>query len=119
MRIVVLTVPEGASELAADRLWTAGAQAVEERTADRGRVELRTSLGSDDAVALVRLRDLPADWAVRFVEVDDAPAQTWREFARPVVVTDRLVIRPAWLEPSGRIGRPRRRDRAGRCLRSR
>lgn len=100
MRIVVLTVPEGAAEIAADRLWTAGAQAVEERTTDGGRVELRTSLGSDDTVALARLGDLPAVWEVRFVEVDDAPAQTWREFARPIGVTDRLVIRPAWLEPT-------------------
>jgi ribosomal protein L11 methyltransferase len=101
MRILALTVPSEAVELAADRLWAAGAQAVEERDSDDGRVELRTSLGSDDAVSGVRLGVIPVDWSCEFVEVDPRPAETWREFARPIAVSERLVIRPAWQDDGG------------------
>jgi ribosomal protein L11 methyltransferase len=104
MRIVALTVPGEAAELAADRLWTAGARAVEERDAGHGLVELRTSLGSDDAVAGDRLGEIPVDWSVAFVEVDPRPAETWREFAQPIVVSEHLVIRPAWHSDSRRPG---------------
>lgn len=104
MRIPVVAVPIDAAELAADRLWAAGAQAVEERDLDDGRVELRTSLGDDIEVAARRLGDVPADWSVSFVEVDPRPAETWRSFARPIVVSERLVIRPAWQPAGGAAG---------------
>ncbi len=117
MRIVALTVPRAAAELAADRLWAVGAQAVEELDAADGRVELRTSLGADELRARQRLGDLPEGWSVRFIEVDERPAQTWREFAAPITVNDRLVLRPAWrpetvvagvldvaIEPGGSFG---------------
>ncbi len=104
MRVVTLTVPTEAAELAADRLWSAGAQAVEEREADDDRVELRTSLGNDDRVAARRLGAMPVGWTVAFVEVDERPAETWREFARPIVVSERLVIRPAWQDGGGADG---------------
>jgi ribosomal protein L11 methyltransferase len=104
MRIVVLTVPGQAAELAADRLWAAGARAVEERDVADGRVELRTSLGRDDVVVGRRLGELPGDWECAFVDVDPAPAETWREFARPIVVNDGLIIRPAWHREGGRPG---------------
>ncbi len=102
MRIVALTVPVASAELAADRLWGAGARAVEERDAGDGRVELRTSLGSDDTVARARLGVIPPGWSLDFVEVDPRPAETWRDFARPIVVGPHLVIRPAWHEAAGR-----------------
>lgn len=102
MRILALTVPAAVAELAADRLWTAGAQAVEQRDLTDGRVELRTSLASDDDVAAARLGEVAPGWSVDFVEVDARPAETWREFARPIVVSDRLVIRPAW-QPGGEV----------------
>lgn len=104
MRVTCLTVPTDDAELAADRLWAAGAQAVEELAADDGRAEMRTVLADDDAVATARLGELPAGWQLRFVEVDERPAETWREFALPVEVSDRLVIRPAWLPSVGRPG---------------
>lgn len=108
MRVICLTVPAAEAELAADRLWAAGARAVEELASDGGRAELRTVLADDDVVATGRLGKLPAGWQVRFVEVDERPAETWREFARPVEVSDRLVIRPAWLPIVGlpSVGRP-------------
>lgn len=104
MRILVVAVPIDAAELAADRLWAAGAQGVEERDLGDGHVELRTSLGDDDRVAARRLGDVPAEWSVSFVEVDPRPAETWRSFARPIVVSERLVIRPAWQPAGGGAG---------------
>ena len=104
MRILTLTVPAAAAELAADRLWAAGAQAVEEREVGEGRVELRTSLGNDDEVAAGRLGRVPDDWSCEFVDIDPRPAETWREFARPIVVSDRLVIRPSWQPSDGALG---------------
>ena len=93
---MALTVPRAAVELAADRLWAAGAQAVEERDAGAGRVQLRTTLGGADPFADPRLGDLPLGWSLDFIEVDPRPAETWKQFARPIVVSERLVIRPAW-----------------------
>jgi len=98
MRVLVVTVPVDAAELASDRLWAAGAAAVEERAAEPGRVELRTTLGADDAASQARIGELPAGWRVSFDEVADEPAETWRRFAQAVVVSDELVIAPAWVE---------------------
>lgn len=104
MRTIVLTVPAVDAELASDRLWVAGARAVEERTTRGDRVELLTSLGSDDDVALSRLGETPAEWSVEFVEIDERPAETWRNFARPIEVNERLTLHPAWLPATERPG---------------
>lgn len=105
MRILVLTVPESDAELAVDRLWSAGARAIEEATDGPGTAVLRTVLAESDTVSMQRLGEPRAGWIVRFDEVDDAPAQTWREFAEPVAVNDELVIRPAWLPARQRSDR--------------
>ncbi len=97
MRVLVLCVPLDDAELASDRLWAAGACAVEERAADGSTAELRTILADSDDVSLARLGRLAPGWTVSFLDVDDAPAQTWREFSEPILVNDRLVVRPAWL----------------------
>jgi len=99
MRVLVLCVPAGDAELASDRLWAAGARAVEERAGDGGMAELRTILADSDDVSVARLGRVSPGWTVSFCDVDDLPAQTWREFSEPIVVNDRLVIRPAWLAP--------------------
>ncbi len=84
---LVMTVPAGESELAADALWALGVLAIEERDADGGAhdglagdaiddhfVELWTSLG-DDADAIARAAEaFPARWRWRVVEVDDSIA---------------------------------------------
>lgn len=90
MRQLVVTVAVEEVELASDALWGLGVVAVEERQGDDGSIELWTSLG-DDADHV----DLPWPW--RFVEVDAAVADTWRQFATPIWVEPDLVVRPAWV----------------------
>lgn len=99
MRVLVLSVPEADAELAADRLWVAGARAVEELTGQAGTTVLRTILADTEEVSLARLGRLPIGWVTSFDEVDDVPAETWREFVQPMVINEALVIRPAWLPP--------------------
>lgn len=101
MRAVVLTVPGEAAELAADRLWSAGARAVEERPLPGGDVELVTVLAHDDTRSEQRLGDLPRTWSMRFVDLVAEHAETWRDVARPVRIDADVVIRPAWQDPVG------------------
>lgn len=88
MRQLVVTVAPHEAELASDALWGLGVVAVEERHVTDG-IELWTSLGDADTV------DLPWPW--RFVEVDEAVADTWRQYATPIWVEDDLVVRPSWV----------------------
>ncbi|MBK8333590.1 MAG: 50S ribosomal protein L11 methyltransferase [Acidimicrobiaceae bacterium] len=100
-RQLVVTVPAVDAELASDALWGLGVVAVEERVDVDGETELWTSLGDEATAADVRL---PQPWPWRFVEVDDAVAETWRQFAQPVWVEADLVVCPAWVpfdEPAG------------------
>lgn len=92
MRQLVVTVAPHDAELAGDALWGLGVVAIEEREGVKGAVELWTSLG-DDAP------DTPFElpWPWRFVEVDEAVADTWRQFAEPIWVQPDLVVRPAWV----------------------
>jgi len=117
MRMLVLSVPLADAELAADRLWIAGARAVEECDAATGRARLRTVLADSDSTSLRRLGDIAPTWTVSFEDADDEPAQSWREFAQPIPVNEALIIRPAWqprstapgiveigIEPGGSFG---------------
>jgi ribosomal protein L11 methyltransferase len=96
---LVVTVPAAHAELASDALWALGVRGVEERAPDgdtHGTVELWTHVGEgDDATRRVHeaLRDR---WPLRWVVVDDAAAETWRDHVRPVTVGDDVVIVPAW-----------------------
>ena len=94
MRQLVITVAEAEVELASDALWGLGVVAVEERVGEDGSVELWTSIGDDATDDDVLL---PQPWPFRFVEVDEAVADTWRQFAEPVWVDGDLVVRPAWV----------------------
>jgi ribosomal protein L11 methyltransferase len=106
-RVTELRVPPGDAELAADRLWSAGAQAIEEAGGAGGVALLRTVLAADDEVSRERLGLLPGDWELGFYDQPDAPADTWREFAVAVEVSPTLTIRPAWVSAappeSGRL----------------
>lgn len=99
-RALVVTVPVTEAELASDVLWSLGVLAIEERTLDAGSgaamVELWTALGANAEEVIGAGAGFPATWRWRTVEVDDAVANTWRDFAEPTWVTHELVIVPAW-----------------------
>jgi ribosomal protein L11 methyltransferase len=103
MRIAVLVVPAHDAELAADRLWGAGASALEEREVADG-VEFRTVLARDDDLSAARLGPLGDGWTLSFADVDPTPSTAWRAFAEPIRVGERLVIRPAWVERTAPAG---------------
>lgn len=110
IRVTELRVPAGDAELAADRMWQSGAQAVEE-IADGQHARLRSVLAAEDTTSRERLGELPPTWEVRWFDQAAQPAETWREFAVPIVVSPTLTIRPAWLpgegvaiEPAGAFG---------------
>lgn len=96
IRVTQLRVPAGSAELAADRLWAAGAAAVEER-ADGDRAVLRSVLAADDAVSAQRLGPLPAGWELSFFDQDPTPLDTWRDYAAPIEASPTLTIAPAWV----------------------
>jgi ribosomal protein L11 methyltransferase len=99
MRALVVTVDRTDFDVASDALWQLGVLAVEERTDERGHVELWTSIGET--------ADPPAGWpfAWRFVHVPDEVVDTWRAFAQPIEAIggpNRIVVAPAWYD--GAIG---------------
>lgn len=99
MRVVQISVPAADAELAADRLWQAGARAVEEVDLGGRLVGVRSVLAERDEITRERLGELPDGWSLGWLEVDDEPSEAWREFATPIEVDGDLVIRPAWLPP--------------------
>ena len=99
--LLVVTVPAEAVEFAADVLWSAGAQAVEEID-HVDTIDLRTDLGSDPLTAWAAIVDANPTvgaWPVRTEMVDIRVADTWREHAVPTFV-DHVRILPAWLDTS-------------------
>jgi ribosomal protein L11 methyltransferase len=98
-RTVRVTVPVADAELAADRLWQAGASAIEERAVPAGVV---LEAGGDPGSLLAAVADR---WPAEAVVVDvDAALDAWRPYARPVEVGDRLVIRAPWVPSPGTTG---------------
>jgi ribosomal protein L11 methyltransferase len=98
MRTFVVTVPADLVEVASDRLWTLGVRGIEERSTADGRVDLRTSVGEDDAAISRAARSLDPGWDWRVEQVDPQPATTWRMHARPVVISPQLAVVPAWAD---------------------
>jgi ribosomal protein L11 methyltransferase len=101
MLALVVTVPAGEAELAADALWSLGVVAIEERDTAAGTldhlIELWTSLGDDPESVTRAAEAFPARWRWRVVEVDESVADTWRAHATPTWVASDLVITPAWV----------------------
>ncbi|HEX5947052.1 MAG TPA: 50S ribosomal protein L11 methyltransferase [Acidimicrobiales bacterium] len=81
------------TELAADALWQAGAAAIEEQP---GALVAATTDGGDPARLLAAVA---GRWPAEAIAVDlEGALDAWREHARPVVVGDRLIVRPPWVE---------------------
>ena len=92
---VRVTVPVADADLAADRLWQAGASAIVERTVPGGVV---LDAGGDPEALLAAVADR---WPGEAIVVDLAAAlDAWRPYARAVTVGDRLVVRPPWVPPA-------------------
>jgi ribosomal protein L11 methyltransferase len=95
---VRVTVPAGEAELAADKLWCAGAAAVEERPPVAARGEIVLVAGpakGGDAEPL--LASVAGRWPAEIVTLDlDAALDAWRAHARAVRV-GRLLVRPPWV----------------------
>lgn len=97
---VVVTAPRSDAEVAADLLWSLGAAAVVEE--DRGdEIELRASLGNDEALLRGLLGELVHPW--RFEWVDLSVTDTWRRYATVTVIDSGLAIVPAWLEQQSEL----------------
>lgn len=96
--LLVVRVPVDDAEIAADVLWSAGAQAVEE--IHRGTaIDLRTDLGSDPLSAWASIVDatpVARDWEARTESIDARVAETWRQHATVTAVGE-VSITPAWL----------------------
>lgn len=107
MRAFVVRAAGTEVELVSDVLWRLGVRGIEERPCDPPDdvtstpplVELWTFLGDEPEAIDRAARALEGRWDFRVVEVDSvAPdaAARWRDFASPVIVSDELVIVPAW-----------------------
>lgn len=99
--LLVVSVPVDVAEFAADVLWSAGAQAVEE-IHHGGVIDLRTDLGSDPLQAwsgIIETTHVARDWNVRTESIDTRVADTWRQHAS-ITVVGNVRVAPAWLEAS-------------------
>src|SRR5947199_7353800 len=100
--VVEVDVTAVEAELAADRLWSLGVTAVEERAAPAPAIDRVVLAAGVDAADVERVAaGLAGAWPVRVVEVDDAHwADRWKRWAADVQVSERLRIHPAWLPDS-------------------
>jgi ribosomal protein L11 methyltransferase len=97
LSIVVRTTPTEV-EFVSDLLWSLGVVAIEEHWDSDGMVRLQTSLGDDIEVVEQAMKSLPVELDWLTTTVDDAVANNWREFARPTVIGERIVIAPVWCD---------------------
>ena len=97
LSVVVRTTPTEV-EFVSDLLWSLGVVAIEEHWDPDGIVRLQTSLGDDIKVVEQAMKSLHVelDWST--VIVNDAVANKWREFARPTMIGERIVIAPVWCD---------------------
>lgn len=90
-----VSVPAADEELAADRLWQLGVEAVGIGADSDGVVELWTSVGGSTSAIERAAAALEPHWTWRTADVV-APDETWRDFAVPInYCTDGVVV-PAW-----------------------
>jgi len=103
--MLVLTVPPPELEYVSDALWRAGVVAIEERplgsnevsmSSTSDEVELWTSVGEyiTDVVQALANEGITYPWRVE--QIDRAVADTWRQHAECVQVTEEVMICPSW-----------------------
>lgn len=106
--MLVLTVVAQDIEYVSDALWQAGVVAIEERPVNQGsvalgsaaeEVELWTSVGEsvDEVVRTLVNQGIDCNWRVEHVE--RSVADSWRQHAHCVEVTDEVMICPSWKVP--------------------
>lgn len=97
LSVVIRTTPIEV-EFVSDLLWSLGVVAIEEHWDPDGVVRLQTSLGDDIEVVEEAMNSLPVvlDWST--TTVNEAVANTWREYAQPTVIGQRIVIAPVWCD---------------------
>ena len=93
--VVELTVPAAEAELAAEDMWRAGATAVQLREEGEATTVV-ASFPTSSAARLVAAEE--AARGARLVEVDPGWRDTWKAYAEPVEVGEKLVVAPAWRE---------------------
>lgn len=105
-----VTVAPGDAELAADRLWQAGATAVEVRDG-AATTTLVASYPTEAAT-----RQVAGELGARVVELDPTWRDAWREHAEAVEVGSRLTVAPAWRDVPLGAGRLVLRIDPGDCF---
>jgi ribosomal protein L11 methyltransferase len=90
-----LTVPVADEDIAADRLWQLGVEAVGIGDPVDGMVELWTSVGSTDAAIERAVAVLESHWIWRVADVI-APDETWRNYVAPTWYRTTGVVVPSW-----------------------
>lgn len=86
------------SELVSDTLWSLGVVAIEEIAHDSEHVTLRTSLGRNPLHEIESITEMYPNVKIEQTSISRDIADTWREFAQPTWVNDKIVIVPAWLD---------------------
>lgn len=98
-----ITVPEADEEIAADRLWQLGVEAVGIGSPADGRVELWTAVGSSEASIARAVASLSPGWTWRTADIV-TPEETWRNHVEPTWYSDDGVVVPCWLtDASGHV----------------
>jgi len=90
-----VTVPESDEELAADRLWQLGVEAVGIGQVVDGMVELWTSVGATEESIRRAVDRLDPTWTWRTADVV-TPVETWREHVGPTWYGKTGVVVPQW-----------------------
>jgi ribosomal protein L11 methyltransferase len=90
-----VAVPAADEDLAADRLWQLGVEAVGVGPDINGTVELWTSVGGSEVAIERAAASLEPHWTWRTADVV-APDETWRDFATPITYCADGVVVPAW-----------------------
>ena len=98
VRLIRVTVDADAADLVSDRFWQAGVRGVTETDLPDGRVEVASSVGNDQDAIDRTIATFGPTWTWRVDEVDAAPGDSWKQYARPFWFRPDAVVDPAWID---------------------